>query len=404
MGKINLQDLYNPELLQIVLNDKSKIGRRLTALPEKQIFPTQLIQPIDINVRCEGNKTVNLRNMDGYPLRSVENALDTLPAILKTGINTVALRLIASSAETGPAGLGRGEDPYHLLAEQAVAIERIRKAYPPKDLTIMADPFGLALNKDKTWGIQTRGSIDYFKTLEFIANIAKTYSDSRVDWLLSLGRIEREVDVVKRVLNKENSAMRVASFSTNLETKNAYVYVEGEPASTDTGQKIVVGSTTEMLLRGVFDSYEGTEAIIVKPSENFHILSGLVHLLSDPNILVDFLTSPQVAGLLAGNDYLQTLKQNILAEPQAFLAKSRKIGLGGYTVSGTYYQDHQIQQRKGETFLWEVLNERFHNIRGALRDWDGQIRIIDRNACFYARNLIWQPGLPLAGFKVLERK
>ncbi|MDA7027410.1 delta-aminolevulinic acid dehydratase [Bacillus sp. CLL-7-23] len=366
------------------LKDVSQIqlgrtSRRLTQEYEVSIHPAKLSQPIDVDIYLNGNTTRQMKNMDGYPFRSVENTIELIKELKSYGIHSITLRLIGKLSE----------DIYQVLNDHIQAFKTIRDNYPLGTLHITVDPFHIGLNDDGTWGIKnSTGQLDYQATIELISTIASHFAKEGADSILTLGRIDAEVEVTKKELEKIGSNTTITSFSQNTETKNAYMYLEHTPAHLDTGQKILVGNVTEMNLYTLIDIYDGTDTIIVKPIENFHLLTNTSLFLKDKYNIIDFLTSDKVKQTLTHHPCLKEKVLNILFNIDDFFDKCKLVKIGGYTVSGTYYLQKNFEKTKGQDFTFSVIDELLKNAISASNF--SISTIIDRNALWYVKQMARQ--------------
>jgi delta-aminolevulinic acid dehydratase/porphobilinogen synthase len=351
-------------------------SKTISHQPELELKPSLFCQPIDIAIDLKGNATQPIANMANYPMRSAQNTLEHIAELLEIGIRAVMVRM------DSPSAYGSYEK---ILKRQATIIAQIRRQFSHKELTIIVDPFSVALNPDKTWGVQTEVGLDYLKTVELFAHITEVFTKAGGDYILTLGRFEREVDVASRMLDQTQSSTQVASFSTNTETTNAYVYAD-HGAYAVTKQKILVSNYQEMVFRAIVDLYEGSRLIIVKPAENLHVLEKVTTLLRHPELLKEFLGSKRVRAMTHQSIYLEHIRKGILKDVGGFVDRAANTGLGAYTVSGTYFMDMQTLDRKGNPFLTSLLYERFCNIMSVLNDWQNQKLIVDRNAYWFFKH------------------
>ena len=350
-------------------------SRTIQYSAEITLFPELFCQPIDIAIELTGSKTVPIANMDKYPMRSVENALGYIDAVRKSGIRTIMLRMNAPKLLTTIDAV---------LQRQQDVITRIRSKYDAKSLDIIIDPFSVALNENKTWGILDKnGDLDYIATAQLFSKITTLFANENASYMLTLGRFEREADVTHRTISSLNKPeTKVASFSTNTETTNAYVYAD-HGAYALTRQKILVSNSQEMVFRALVDIHEGSQLIVIKPAENLHILEKIKTVLRHRKLLEEFLISKAVTDMARHSVYLQRIRHIILEDIESFSVKAATVRLGAYTVSGTYFMDMQTKQRKGDAFLKSLLYERFCNIAGVLSEHITPGLIIDRNALWY---------------------
>lgn len=349
--------------------------RMISNQPEIMLRPGMFCQPIDIGIDLAGNTAKAIPDMDGYPLRSLQNATEYITRLLEAGIRTVMVRMDAPAAYI---------DKRRLLERQTAVVHSLRSTFTSSDLQIIVDPFSIALNADKTWGVQSRGRLDYLRTAELFSVLTRCFAEAGADSILTLGRFEREVDIAMRTIAAHGSTMYVSSFSTNTETTNAYVYAQTQ-SYVMTDQKILVSNYDEMVFRALIDIYEGSHRVVIKPAENLHVLAKIVTLLSNPELLNAFLQSDQVETMIIQKECLRGVRDSILSDFKAYMDKAQAVVLGSYTVSGTYYTDTQTLRRKGDVFLKSLLYERYVNIAGITSAYCEPL-IIDRNAGWFLTN------------------
>jgi delta-aminolevulinic acid dehydratase/porphobilinogen synthase len=369
-----LSRLYRPdELRELAL---LACSRTLSPVPEVTLPARSFCQPVDIAIAARGDSSEAIANMPGYPMRSAANAAQYIQSVTAAGIKTVMLRMDT------PPDMQRSE----ALTRQCAILTMLRTRFSAEELQIIIDPFSLALNKDKTWGVMHDGKLDYLETAALFSELTSRFAEAGASYVLTLGRFEREVDIAVRTLaTDKNATTDVSSFSTNTETTNAYVYAD-HGAYALTKQKILVTNYGEMVFRALVDMYEGSRLVIVKPAENLHVLEKTKTLIQDPALLQQFLSSEPVRSMVKGSAYLQRVHSDMQAKPDAFARTAAKAGLGAYTVSGTYFLDMQTRERKGDAFLASVLYERFANIAGVLSGHSGSGMIIDRNAYWFLQH------------------
>lgn len=368
-----LADYYSPAELSKMA--ELSCTRTISVAPEILLTPGMFCQPIDIGIDLKGDVIQDILDMEGYPLRSLQNAATYINTLLETGVHKIMIRMDAPPVYRSKA---------RLLERQASIVQSLRMIFSSETLQIIVDPFSVALNPDKTWGVQSERKLDYVRTAELFSILTQCFAEAGADYILTLGRFEREADIAARTITAHGLNMRVSSFSTNTETTNAYVYAR-QQAYAVTGQKIPVSNYSEMVFRALLDIYEGSSLVIVKPAENLHVLDKIVTLLGSSESLDTFLRSDQVKTIITQANYLRESYDYILSDPQAFMSKARSVGVGSYTVSGTYYTDRQTLNRKGAAFLKSLLYERYVNAAAAITDHSEPL-IIDRNVGWYFTN------------------
>ncbi|MDA1764286.1 delta-aminolevulinic acid dehydratase [Bacillus cereus] len=350
--------------------------KRILHTYEHEIKPNHLCQAIDIDIYLEGNTSLPMKNMIDYPFRSTLNAIEYIHTIKEFGIKSILLHLVGNSYE---------DDPYEVLEKQVEVLSKIREVFPKGEIEITVDPFMTAFNADGTWGIkEASGKMDMVKSLEILGNIALEYSKIGIDGVITLGRLENEVEVTRKAIDLAGSDLKIKSFSHNSETSNAYMYLDDLPDQLLTGQKILVGNLTEMVLRTIIDIHEGAHVIVVKPIENLHLITLTARVISDIKFVKDFLSSEYTQEILSKKPFIKAKANKILNNLQLFSEKSSKVKIGAYSVSGTYYIHKSLDQTKNGKFSIGLVEELLKNgisAAGPLLD-----NIMDRNAVWYFQN------------------
>ncbi|MFD2116630.1 delta-aminolevulinic acid dehydratase [Paenibacillus yanchengensis] len=371
-----IKDLYSEEEF-LFMSGHGLASRRLSSKCEVEILPNTFSQPIDVDINLRGNVAKNMINMPEYPYRSVENTIEYIQELKSYGITSVILRPVGNRGDLSSE---------QVLLNQKEILKMIRTQFPKGDIKITVDPFNVALNADGTWGIMNKnGEINYIETCELISKIAIEYSSVGIDEILTLGRIEGEVEITRKTLEMINSDIKIKSFSQNTETSNAYIYLNDIPQYTETGQKILIGNFVEMNLQTLIDIWEGTDIVVVKPIENLHLILMTKLFIQDKSNIVNFLNSPETYKTLIHNSKAQEKINSILSDLEGFYEKCKKIKVGSYSVSGTYYLQKKLQIEKNEDFSFAMMNELVRNAASAANGYLDHI--IDRNALWFIKKL-----------------
>lgn len=357
---------------------ENKTSRRISSTSEVSVSPSNFAQPIDLDIRIPGNQTKEMPHMPEYPFRSLENTISFIHELKEHGIESVVLRPVGKINELAPAS--------ETLKIYLDAVREIRGKFPKEELKITVDPFSVALNEDRTWGVKNQaGRLDYDLTSELIHQIAIGFSSVGVDEILTLGRIQQEVEITRKALSSIQSPTKIVSFSQNSETSTAYIYSSDTPKYGETGQKILIGNMTEMNLQTLIDIYEGTDKIIVKPIENLHLILMTRMFIEDKKNIIDFLISQNVKDLLNKHSKLKQTFGEILLDINSFHEKCKNIRIGSYTVSGTYYLQKKLEQEKGEKFSYALAQELIKNAIVSAGNYLDHI--IDRNALWLVKQM-----------------
>jgi porphobilinogen synthase len=351
-------------------------SRRVATEREVAISPKDLAQPLDVDLDLSNEEVEAVPGLPGYLRRGLGEALSFLQRLEKTGLASVVVRLAAR-----PRGENLGA--HRNVVERWVdALQRIREEFPPGRLDIIVDPFSVALRRDGTWGIRDeQGRIDTGATLELLDHVARSVGGAGASGLLTLGRINREVEVTKAALEEEGLATRVHSFSQNSETSTAYVYLDADKAVTDTGQKILPGNATEMDLRALIDVWDGTDVSVVKPLENYHSMASLRLLLDDAVARETFLCSTEVERLAALSPFLSEKVGRMLSDRERLAERCEGARIGAYCVSGTTFLISLLARERGIGMARARLEEMWVNVAAASKGRAD--KIVDRNAFAY---------------------
>src|ERR1700722_281661 len=68
-------------------------GRRMIAEPIAPTSPAQLAQTLDIDVTLPAGETRELPGMPGFPVRSVDVALDYIAQVVELGVKCIGVRI-----------------------------------------------------------------------------------------------------------------------------------------------------------------------------------------------------------------------------------------------------------------------------------------------------------------------
>lgn len=367
-----LSEIFTEQELEEIKS--TSVSRRFSEESEFNLTSDKFSQPIDLDISLEGDTEKPMFNMPGYPFRSLENSKNFIREIKKSGINTIVLRITGEKENRS--------DIYDKLEDQSTAFRKLRNSFDKSEITFVVDPFAVALNKDGSWGIKDyKNNLDNLKTSQLLSDIALAYGSIGTDYILTLGRANKEVEITKKTLDFINSDTQIMSFSQNTETQNAYMYLKDKTNHTDTGQKILVGNITDMTLRTIFDIYEGSNVVVVKPVENFHLILATSQFLESKDKVISFLTSDSVNKIAKDNLKLEEKIKDILFNINEFNEKSKNVKIASYTVSGTYYLQKSFEEEKGEKFASNVVEELLKNALSAAND--KFFKLIDRNAYWY---------------------
>jgi porphobilinogen synthase len=392
--------------METVVKAKTIPERRIIKESECILTAKDFTQTIDVDLTLKEDTTKDLPNMPDYKVRSLQNAINYIHELKSKGINSVVIRMGSSVNNNensvysfDPLFIGTEEkynnlyNPaietpvYKFLEAQNKAYKLIRNEFPKGDLHIIGDPFGIAPNKNGGWGIQDEnGQLDYDRTADIIKRIAKSYSESNLDGVLTLGRIYREVKLTREALDELKSQTKIYSFSQNIESKTAYIYLDNINNRRDTRQKIIPGNITEMALHTLLDIYEGTNVVVVKPTESFHAIYMTNQFITNKMSIVDFLNTDNVKRIILNNKNLSLILNDILENVDSFFENvCKNVKIATYTVSGSYYLQKLLEQAKGENFTYNVLAETFKNAKSSA----GYkfTTIMDRNASWYLDRL-----------------
>jgi delta-aminolevulinic acid dehydratase/porphobilinogen synthase len=349
-----------------IIEDLGLASRRLSVVSDFTIEAQSLAQPFDIDISLGRREKVPISGFERYFRVGLDAAREGITRAAHIGIPTAVVRFVGSVDDP--------DDSLHAQAESlAWLIDHVEG-----NIALVVDPFGLALNTDLSWGIQTASKeIDVEQTVVLIKKIAHAFGLAGAAGIVTLGRIESEVMVTRAELDAIGSAAKIYSFSQNSETSAAYIYLNTGEAP-DTGQKILPGNCMEMTLRALADIWDGTDLCIVKPLENYHLTSQLRHLLRSPIERARFLTHDRITELAARSPSLQGKVESMISDAPVMSDRCRGVLIGGYAVSGTSYTLSLIESARGNAMARSRLEEIWVNHMAAADTHLGPI--VDRNA------------------------
>jgi delta-aminolevulinic acid dehydratase/porphobilinogen synthase len=349
------------------------VSRRLSTKSEVSLTPSLFGQPVDIELTLSNGQR-DLQNMPGYPRRSLNTALEYIYQCQTLSLNKMLIRLVEGgdlAKDTSFSGC------MNRLEKQAAALKTLTDAFP--DLQFYVDPFGLALGENDQWGVTDKqGTLSVDLTERMFGSAVEAYANSGAAYVLTLGRFPKEVQVARKRINHLGSALKICTFSTNTETSQAYAYLSTQDCYHDSEQKVLPQNVGEMLLWALVDLLTGADMIIIKPSDNFHVLLRLIQLAQCPKSRKKFLALPAISQLVASNPFV--------AQQVSLLEKHNEpinAEYGSYAISGVYAQDMVVKERKGNDFYMTLLFERFSSIAATGNLCGEAVTIFDRSASTY---------------------
>ncbi|WP_169409444.1 hypothetical protein [Dyadobacter beijingensis] len=348
--------------------------RRLTNDYEKEVPLDLLCQSLHVSNRAGTNARLLMgKGQSSYYLHTNETIMAEIEAVLKIGIEKVFLQIIASDENLSTA---------EKIDDCRKVIEKVRGTFG-NDLVIMTDPQGVCFREDLRWGVSTNEKeIDAERTLDVLIHTASSFADAGINAFITIGRVNHEVKAVREAYNRLYPGVDVYSFSTNSETSNAYIQeTKYDPGLALTGQKILVGNKHEMILRALIDVAEGTQMMLQKPIESFHLVEYIRCLIEEEIALESFLSKPVVKRLIEDNN----LAGDLFVDTSSLLSNLKKVKLGAYEVSGTYMIYKMLEENPSvsEKLIFSLLDEMYKGFCSAAGNSLGLL--VGRNMSWYAR-------------------
>jgi delta-aminolevulinic acid dehydratase/porphobilinogen synthase/aryl carrier-like protein len=365
-----LRDLLGPTYETIRTGLAHEPFRRLTHSAETEVPTGLLCQSLFVERLSGARRTLLAGRRTAHYAHSAESMSAEVDELVELGIRSVYLQLYPAQ--------WRG--PEHAVDHFCAVLDRLRDRYG-RDLRLIVDTAGLCMGVDLRWGLRgATGRVDPEATLDMLATAVTDIARTGADAVVTVGRVNFEAQVARAALDSVRPGIPLWAFSTNSETPNAYFdKTAADPSKALTGQKLLVGNGTEMVLRALRDCHEGVDLVLQKPIENIAVLSEL-RAIADRDIdLNAFLARPAVQTLMASNP---ALFPDGLFQTAAFADRLARLRLGGYEVSGTYSVFRLIQDNYTDRLARSMLDELYRQMLWASGS-RGQV-IVSRHARWYA--------------------
>jgi len=360
------------ELEELRTETAKRPFRRLTEIPETEVNLEVLCQSVHVG-KLNGAPELSLgQGPSGYYTHSVVSAMREIDALKEIGIRRIFLQMLPFAPE----------DHWRKRLDDQSGIIRRLKDHAGPNFEITVHPLGLCMRSDLKWGVTAKcGGVDLMETLELLATSAVAFGQAGADTFCTIGRINQEVEVVRRAVESLVPNLNIMSFSTNSETPNAYIHQTRDNASLAlTGQKIILGNTDEMILRALLDVGEGTQLMVQKPMEGFHVQSQMRDLLDRPGSIHTFLQRPAVRSMLEQHPRVAERMESLA---KRFPQVAPHVRLGAYEVSGSYWLHKVLAEKTSPRLAFNMLDEVYKNVVAANRD--RLETIIGRSVSWYAR-------------------
>lgn len=233
--------------------------RRPTNEPEISVPIGKLCQSVHID-RLSGTARPALSGKSTthyyHSVESVEAEIDTL---LGLGITSLYLQLYPAEPAT----------PEQATDHHSAVVDALRTRYG-SELRLVVDTAGPCMGDDLRWGVRgSDGTIDPEASLDTLADTTVKVAEAGADVVATVGRMNFDAAVARAALESVRPGLGLWGFSTNSETPNAYFDVTAEdPLKALTGQKLLVGNGSEMVLRALRNCHEGVDVLLQRPIGN----------------------------------------------------------------------------------------------------------------------------------------
>lgn len=372
----SLQDWFgHADAERIRTSLRAEPFRRLTHAPEQAIAVDRLCQMIHVDLDASARRQVLGEDGAAYFVNDLNSALREIDDLLHLGIPRIYLQAVPSGAYA---------NGHALLERMAATLAAVQHRFGATALDIVMDPQALCMGNDLRWGVRhADDTVDAERTLLLLGEAIETFARMDTFAVMTIGRINCEVEVARTALRRVAGSTRLYAFSTNSETPTAYFErTAGDPRRAVTGQKLLVGNAVEMVLRTLIDVDEGTDGMLQKPIENVHVIGALAGMIHGRVSVAEFMNRWEVTQLLEFNAHLADRCGG--ADFASRTASSiRHLRLGAYEVSGTYSLRCLLSRKFGPALAWAVAQETYLTALGA---GGGAMEfIVGRGMCEFVR-------------------
>ena len=361
--------------------------------------PSQLAQTLDIDVTLPAGEIRELPGMPGFPVRSLDIALDYISQVVELGVKCIGVRIGGTPGSVkspiysfGPLTVsnydGAEEDQSAptldiILESHKAALRQIREKFPRGSLQLVADPYGIAPNRDGSWGVKGDNGvdIDLERSEILLRKLSIAYGEAGADAIFGLGRFAHESAVMREALTSAGLNSQIWSLSAITEGKTIYIYLPLKDTHGDSGQLVLPGRLHERLLQTMIDIHEGSSVIVVKPSDHLHLMTLTNLLITNPTLLDTLLNADETQEVAAARPDVRAVLEAIREDQQAWMDSARNVRVCAYTVSGQYYTHSLLEAGRGPEFVAEVMGELFKEIRSCAGDRFDMI--FDRHTSWY---------------------
>jgi delta-aminolevulinic acid dehydratase/porphobilinogen synthase len=299
-------------------------GRRLTSEAETELDVSDLMDVIHVRshegagIRAFGGET------RAYDIDTVGTLPDRAAFLRQMGLSRVLVQAYP--------------DPYidapHAIQLACSAVQVLRELMPHAQ--IMIDAAGLCMGVDRRWGLRDPGTDEVLPeaTLAALTLMAEECVLAGANGIVVVGRLAGEVRAARAGVDAVGPGGQVWGFSSNPETVAAYFDPQSHRAGRHhTGQKLLVGNGTEMLLRICRDAFEGMDTMVQKPIEGTGFLAAAKALTTSRDTTLAFLNSTSVKALrVARPDFFE----GAWMESHELHQRMSELSFGAYEVSGSY--------------------------------------------------------------------
>jgi porphobilinogen synthase len=333
--------------------------RRLQLTQQCSCIKEDMLMIIDVDLDLHGkNSFRKIGKIDDHFAFSVETAILYINLLTKNKrIKRYVLRISKDSIQNPVEKTNYFIDAIYKILDGVIDGNEI-----------IIDLFGLASNQQLQWGIFKDQNFNLNETEKCLYNFCNRSAKLDISGILTLGRIATEVEVAKQAIRDAKSETQICSFSSNQETSFAYINNQSPKRIYDTGQKILAANTLDMNLWSLIDIWCGTNVSIIKPLENYSVISNVYDYLVDRQKREQFLDSDFVQKSTERNRHVRKYVEQIRSDYDALDILCEATSIGAYAVSGRTYLLQLLEQDNGIEMRERAEDESFLMVKALSKD------------------------------------
>ena len=251
----------------------------INLVAETSLTSNDLIQPVFIKENFDGKETIDsMPNIFRY---GIDNALEEIEDIKKSGINSIAVFPVIDPANKD----SKGSQAIKSNNFISTSIMAIKKQFP--DIVLIADVALDPYTDHGHDGVIVNGKVDNDKTIQILIDQSLVLANAGADIIAPSDMMDGRIGEIRRYLEANHNDLKdtiILSYAAKYNSKFYGPFRDAVKSSSNLGKsskssyQMNIGNKDEALHEVALDISEGADIVMVKPGMPY---LDIIHLIKD---------------------------------------------------------------------------------------------------------------------------